>query len=48
LAVEAGTCGLKRYRDDVQMCTEGFGKDKAQIEPNLTRDAKNNKKGFCR
>ena len=30
------------------MCKDGVRKVKAQLELNLARDAKNNKKGFCR
>ena len=36
------------YRDMAQECREGIRKAKAQLELNLARDVKNNKKGFFR
>lgn len=36
------------YRDTKKMCRNGIWKAKAQLELNLARDAKNNKKRFYR
>ncbi|KAK4818026.1 hypothetical protein QYF61_004150 [Mycteria americana] len=38
----------EEYRDTAQMCRDGVRKAKVQLELNLARDAKNNKKGFYR
>lgn len=43
-----GKVSWEEYRDAVQMCRDGIRKDRAQLELNLSRDAKNNNKGFCR
>ena len=39
---------LEEYRDAVRMCRDGARKAKAQMELNLVKDVKNNKKGFFR
>ena len=39
---------LEEYRDAVRMCRVGARKAKAQMELNLVKDVKNNKKGFFR
>ncbi|KFQ68256.1 hypothetical protein N335_13841, partial [Phaethon lepturus] len=36
------------YRDTAWLCRDGVRRAKAQLELNLARNAKNNKKGFCR
>jgi len=36
------------YRDAAQLCRDGVRRTKVWLELNLARDAKNNKKGFCR
>ncbi|KFQ67578.1 hypothetical protein N335_10393, partial [Phaethon lepturus] len=36
------------YRDAARLCRDGVRRAKVQLELNLTRDAKNKKKGFCR
>lgn len=38
----------EEYKDAVQMCRGGIRKAKAQLELSLSRDVKNNKKGFYR
>ncbi|KAK4806963.1 LOW QUALITY PROTEIN: hypothetical protein QYF61_027330 [Mycteria americana] len=38
----------EEYRDAARLCRDGVRKAKAQLELNLARDAKNNKKGFYR
>ncbi|KFQ65391.1 hypothetical protein N335_01657, partial [Phaethon lepturus] len=38
----------EEYRNAAQFCRDGVRKAKAQLELNLARDAKNNKKGFYR
>ena len=38
----------EEYMDAVQMCGDGIGKAKVQMELNLVRDVKNNEKGFFR
>lgn len=43
-----GHIACEEYRDDVWMCRDGIRKAKAHVELKLTRDAKNNKKGFYR
>ncbi|KFZ67368.1 hypothetical protein N338_13023, partial [Podiceps cristatus] len=37
-----------KYRDTARLCRDGVRKAKAQLEMNLARNAKNNKKGFYR
>ena len=46
LHLEGGS--WEEYRGVLQMCRDGIRKAKAQMELNLTRDVKNNKKGFYR
>jgi len=36
----------EEYRDAVWTCRDGIRKAKLQMEMNLAKDAKNNKKGF--
>jgi len=43
-----GQISWEEYRDAAQLCRDGVRKAKAQLELNLARDAKYNKKGFCR
>jgi len=43
-----GQVSLDEYRKDALLCTDGVRKAKEQLELNLARDAKNNKKGFYR
>ncbi|KFR07567.1 hypothetical protein Y956_13278, partial [Nipponia nippon] len=43
-----GLVSWEEDRDAVRLCKDGIRKAKAQLEPNLARDAKNNKKGFYR
>ncbi|KFQ62398.1 hypothetical protein N334_02973, partial [Pelecanus crispus] len=43
-----GQVSWEEYREDAQLCREGVRKAKAQLELNLARDIKNNKKGFYR
>ncbi|KFZ51573.1 hypothetical protein N338_04103, partial [Podiceps cristatus] len=43
-----GSVAWKEYRDAVRNCRDGIRKAKAQMELNLARDVKNNKKGFYR
>ncbi|KAK4806794.1 hypothetical protein QYF61_005590 [Mycteria americana] len=43
-----GHVSWEEYRDAAWMCRNGARKAKAQLELNLARDAKNNKKGFYR
>jgi len=38
----------EEYRDALRLCREGVRRGKGQLELNLARNAKNNKKGFCR
>ena len=40
--------GWEEYRDAVWMCRDGVRNAKAQMELNLARDLKNNKRGFFR
>lgn len=51
--MEAGLCSLegvawKEYRGVVQICRDRIRKAKVQMELNLARDVKSNKKGFYR
>ena len=46
--VNHGCVAWKEYRDIVCMCRNKIRKAKAQIELNLARDVKDNKKGFSR
>jgi len=39
---------LEKNRNAVQTCRVGFRKAKAQMEQNLARNVKSNRKGFCR
>ncbi|KAK4825362.1 hypothetical protein QYF61_026881 [Mycteria americana] len=41
-----GQVSWEEYRDTACLCRDGVRKAKAQLELNLARDAKNNKKGF--
>ncbi|KFQ65375.1 hypothetical protein N334_04245, partial [Pelecanus crispus] len=43
-----GQVSWEEYRDAAWLCRDGVRKAKAQLELNLARDAKNNKKGFYR
>ncbi|KAK4824620.1 hypothetical protein QYF61_016926 [Mycteria americana] len=43
-----GQVTCEEYRDAARLCRDGVRKAKAQLELNLARDAKNNKKGFYR
>jgi len=43
-----GQATWEEYRDAAQFCKDGVRKAKAQLELNLARDTKNNKKGFYR
>ncbi|KFV15714.1 hypothetical protein N339_02762, partial [Pterocles gutturalis] len=43
-----GQVSWEEYRDIAQLCRDGVRKAKAQLELNLVKDAKNNKKGFYR
>ncbi|KAK4808500.1 hypothetical protein QYF61_005817 [Mycteria americana] len=43
-----GQATWKEYRDAARLCRDGVRKAKVQLELNLARDAKNNKKGFYR
>jgi len=43
-----GQVTWKEYRDIAQWCRDRVRKVKAQLELNLARDTKINKKGFCR
>ncbi|KAK4816288.1 hypothetical protein QYF61_014586 [Mycteria americana] len=43
-----GQVTWEEYRDTARLCRDGVRKAKAQLELNLARDAKNNKKGFYR
>ncbi|KAK4813527.1 LOW QUALITY PROTEIN: hypothetical protein QYF61_009253 [Mycteria americana] len=43
-----GQVSWEEYRDAAQLCRDGVGKAKAQLELNMARDAKNTKKGFYR
>ncbi|GAB0209193.1 hypothetical protein GRJ2_003385000 [Grus japonensis] len=43
-----GQVSWEEYRDAARLCRDGVRKAKAQLELNLARDAKNNKKGFYR
>ncbi|KAM6103455.1 uncharacterized protein LJ206_014212 [Theristicus caerulescens] len=43
-----GLVSWEEYRDTAQLYKDGMRKAKAQLELNLVRDAKNNKKGFYR
>jgi len=38
----------EEYREPARLCRDGVRKAKPQLELNLARDAKNNKKGFYR
>ncbi|KFQ63779.1 hypothetical protein N334_06073, partial [Pelecanus crispus] len=43
-----GQVSWEEYREAAQFCGDGVGKAKAQLELNLARDVKNNRKGFYR
>jgi len=43
-----GLVSWEEYRDAAWLCRDGVRKTTAQLEQNLARDAKNNKKGFYR
>ncbi|KAK4814463.1 hypothetical protein QYF61_018981, partial [Mycteria americana] len=43
-----GRVTWEEYRDAARLCRDGVRKAKEQLELNLARDAKNNKKGFYR
>jgi len=43
-----GQVSWEKYRDSAQLCRDGVRKAKAQLELNITTDAKNNKKDFYR
>jgi len=43
-----GQVSWEEYRDAAQLCRDEVRKAKAQLELNLARNTKNNKKGFCR
>ncbi|KFV07293.1 hypothetical protein N339_07034, partial [Pterocles gutturalis] len=42
-----GQVSWEEYRDTAQLCRDGVRKTMTQLDLNLMRDAKNNKKGFC-
>ena len=43
-----GLASWEEHREAARLCRDGVRKAKAQLELNLARDAKNNKKGFYR
>ncbi|KFQ91096.1 hypothetical protein Y956_15163, partial [Nipponia nippon] len=43
-----GLVSWEEYRETPQLCKDGIRKAKPRLDLNLTRDAKNNKKGFYR
>ncbi|KFZ65688.1 hypothetical protein N338_12981, partial [Podiceps cristatus] len=43
-----GQASWEEYREAARLCRDGVRKAKAQLELNLVRNAKNNKKGFYR
>ena len=43
-----GLASWEEYRDAARLCRDGVRKAKAQLELNLARDVKNNKKSFYR
>ncbi|KFW94610.1 hypothetical protein N336_00311, partial [Phalacrocorax carbo] len=43
-----GQVSWEEYSDAAQLCRDGVRRAKAQLQLNLVRDAKNNKKGFYR
>ncbi|KFZ48948.1 hypothetical protein N338_11822, partial [Podiceps cristatus] len=43
-----GQASWGEYRDTARLCRDGVRRAKVQLELNLARDAKNNKKGFYR
>jgi len=43
-----GLASWKEYREATRLCRDGVRKAMAQLELNLARDVKNNKKGFQR
>ena len=43
---EQGLASWEEYREAARLCRDGIRKAKAQLELNLARDAKNNKKGL--
>ncbi|KFR01231.1 hypothetical protein N306_09969, partial [Opisthocomus hoazin] len=43
-----GLASGEEYREAARLCRDGVRKAKAQLELNLARDVKNNKKGFYR
>jgi len=43
-----GQVSWEEYKEIAQLCRDGVRKAKKQLELNLARDAKNNKKGFYR
>ncbi|KFR15209.1 hypothetical protein N306_15328, partial [Opisthocomus hoazin] len=43
-----GLASWEEYRESARLCRAGVRKAKAQLEMNLARDVKNNKKGFYR
>ena len=45
---EQGHEAWEECRDAVWMCRDGIRKAKAWMELSVARDAKNNRKGFCR
>ncbi|KAK4827434.1 hypothetical protein QYF61_017991 [Mycteria americana] len=45
---ELGQVTWEEYRDTASLCRDGVRKAKVQLERNLAREAKNNKKGFYR
>ena len=46
--METGTGTTEEYKEPAWLCRDGVRKAKAQLELNLARDAKKNKKGFYR
>jgi len=43
-----GQVSREEYKDAAWWCSKGVRRAKAQLELNLARDAKNNKKGYYR
>ena len=43
-----GLASWEEYREAARLCRDGVRKAEAQLELNLARNAKNNKKGFYR
>lgn len=46
--LKIGLVTWEGYKDEVQFCRDGLRKANSKLELNLARDARNNRKGFCR